>query len=301
LIYGRLTNLSQKTTMKNMFFNLIHDYAIFQTWKKISDSYATVRPPARVSPIDVLNYYTLLSYVKIDPMHILILGATPELRRLAYDFSAKPIAADFSLAMMGATNPLLIPEIIKKEKRLLVNWFQLDWFIEPQSLHGIVGDLVFRQIAAPRHEEFIARVSRLLVPGGFAIFRVNHLNPNWYKRSSEEIILDALRKHQDGIDGAYSTLLFRLCDKFSEPPNYEVNREPFFKCFIDAFHKASGREKKEIQKLSAGLGKYFAPWSHTPKENFEKIINRYFETIRVITADDYFDSQFFPTYLLRKK
>ncbi|MBI2035208.1 MAG: hypothetical protein HYT12_00815 [Candidatus Liptonbacteria bacterium] len=256
-----------------------------------------IAPPSRPSIHDIANYHSALR--ETSPLKkILILGATPELRIIAGNFSNNVTVADFSLGMFKAVSHFVPYDIQSKEEKIIINWLKLPSQLPNYSYDAVLGDLVIRQLPMNLMEEFLKAVYLMLRPGGVFITRTNILNILWKNKNPQKIILDGAEDYYTKqISSAASTALFRLYDHCTDPETRALNVDLVNEAFKQAIKEAPTASIKEgVNLLWKDIGKPRASWTQADKYTLESIAKKYFDIKAKYFAGDYPDSQFIPMY-----
>ncbi len=284
--------------MKKWFLKQLHNFNMFIAWEGRSGYFEKIGPPGRPSNQDVQLYYSKLSECKPYPKRILILGATPELRKIAAQFSRDVTIVDFSPGILKKT-ALLVPKEIREHERIIImNWLAMDRVFPLQSFDAILGDMVIRQVAHFEIPKFLKMLKNMLASNGTLLMRVNVRNPLWTEIPREKIVIDCVKQYEEyGFAGFLSTMMFRLYDKYADK-TYSVDQRGVRNALFAAHDAAEGRTKTYIKSLFGTLGKQKARWTHLPREKFEALALKDFTISNIIFADDYPDAEFYPFYVL---
>jgi hypothetical protein len=269
-----------------------------------------LRPPWRPSPGDIKNYKAGLK-IAAPLKNILILGATPELRNLAGSFGVRPWIIDSSRKMVSEMSKLVSPSAARREKIVVSNWNNLN---NLRSLKGInfdviLGDLVFRLINPEKRGAFLGGVAKLLKPEGFFISRIHFINKSLAKSSIGEIIEKAFLLLDPKISGrgAYvkNLLISRILDKNSfwgGAEKIRIKSRADIKDYLAANPPISLNRKIILRGvLNRFAVKRLATFFSQTKKEIEENLNPFFKIEDKLTANDYNDVKFFPTYILRPR
>ncbi len=287
--------------VKKYVDSLRHAYYMRYEWEKIAKRFHWIAPPSRPSISDRANYLKALK-AAVPIKKILILGATPELRVIASDFTTNVTVADFSLGMLKAASHFVPRDIRDKEKTVIANWLKLSSQLPEFSFDVVLGDLVIRQLPTDSMENFFKSIHSMLRPGGLFITRTNILNTFWKKQNPEKIILDGASEYcVRQIPGAASTMFLRLYDHCTNPKTYSLDVSLVNETFKSAVTKApDGPVKECVKSLWKDIGQPKASWTQIDGEVLESISKKYFEIGDKYFATDYPDGEFMPLYVFRK-
>lgn len=260
-----------------------------RTWQERAGAWQTLKPPARPSPGDIVEYEKALRpEVAAHPAPAcLILGATPELRSLAHANDCRVFCADTSRTMFEALRPMVAPA--GPEELLCVDWLEL-----PSRLRFdvVLGDGAVNMIPTARHSELLEGLARVVAPGGAAILRVHLRTPPLFE--DLEAVLGWCRREGRGS------------------PFYTVVRTPFYMFWLalkggdvidtaevyDFFRRlhAAGRvTDEEFSSLTPTDMRLYLPG----REMFEELASRWFAIERIRHGADCLHPGNHPIYVLR--
>lgn len=196
-----------------------------------SDQWQKVCSPWRPSFSDEIIYKNIIS--RFDSRSpVLILGATPEIRDIIYEFKFdERFVVDVSAEMFKEMGLIRENKIDNEEKFIEANWLSLPF--EPSSFEAIVSDLPFWVLfSLEEHEIFLKECHRVLKKNGSFIVRTHFIDINLWLLSPEALIRWI---YQQGFKKIWSPKRFQnffssiLVDYCTDPNIYTFNRE---KCFV---------------------------------------------------------------------
>ncbi len=167
------------------------------TWENISKDYSKLLIPNRPSQDDCRNYGLLINKVlkKKNNAKIMVMGATPELRRILYTYEflqqGEVFCVDVSSEMYKAMSDFLMKADFK-EKFLKRSW--LDTKFKNETFDLIVGDEVICNINKKEHNNLFQEIGRILKDSGVWITRHNFYTEQVKKINVKKILLNLARK-----------------------------------------------------------------------------------------------------------
>lgn len=148
--------------------------------ERIARGWAGMRPPIRLSAQTLARYDAALRALDLAPgAEVLLLGSTPELRALA---------ATHGLTLTGADiDPVFWAAMGRLGGRADDGFIGGDWLDLPadRTWDVVLGDGSLNMLPWPRMRTMMARLCRLVPPGGPILLRLQAIDP--------AIDLDALR------------------------------------------------------------------------------------------------------------
>jgi len=263
--------------------------------------------PFRPSCEDIKNYSLILNRLKTKNK-ILLLGSTPEIRKILSKFDSSIIIADFSFKMISGM--IFFNKSINetKEKWIKSDWMALDKFIKNNYFDVIVGDLFLRNINPQLQLECLRKISRLLKKSGYLITRIHLLNEDITKLSSKKIIRNIFDKELDIDNKLIEDLITsRLFDKNTNFGTKEINKRKFTDN-IGKYIKNNIRNKREKLVLNNIFKKWITPkgfpertWTQRTTKEIDQLLSQYFVIRDLRMSFDYKDSEFYPIYVLKNK
>lgn len=169
--------------------------------ERIARSWAAMRPPIRISAENLSRYDTALRALELAPgADALLLGSTPELRTLAATHGLRLTGADIDATFWTAMGRL--------GGRAEDAFIAGDWLDLPadRTWDVVLGDGSLNMLPWPRMTTMMARLRRLLPPGGPALLRLQAIDP--------AIDLDALRAAFAAWSGPRDTRPFLIAHHF---------------------------------------------------------------------------------------
>lgn len=286
---------------KDFFLKFYDNFKTLQSWNRIAGYYDLLIPPSIPSSQDLAFYRHWLEKTA-DFRSVLILGATPGLRRLMADFDCKVTLVDFSRKMYKAVSKDMSQEILAKEEFIWGNWLNLKKAFRRIPVDLILGDFVFMQIRPQDRQVFLDNLCAVLKPGGLFFTRVKLHNPRWrnvrvldiVRLSSENLVYKKFRLSP--------LLLYRLGDKILDSMDFSFRTKNFVMLLQDAFNQTDDPEEKD--RIFYAM-RYYSDIdmirSYFSKEAFEKLVSPTFEILEVSYSHDYDEWEFCPIYILRKR
>lgn len=285
-----------------------------ERWRKMAKLWGLYSYYSRPSKEDEKNFRHQLNIAlknKVKPK-IVLLGATPELRDILFEFSKKQEAEVYCVDMTRDMYMAMSHHTKKKnpnEKFINCNWLGIPKKIESGSIDVVAGDFVIGNVGSYEHK-FMKGISSVLKPDGYfvtrAYYRTNKVRKiSNFKKEIERLAQNvskgkySAKKAKDYFMNniLYSTWYWRNDNQVSLA--YRENE------FLELRKKRNtlGRTERKILDLFweawwALKDKY---WSDLPKKDLENIIKKYFIIKGALFSKDYERSEFCPIYLLQKK
>ena len=155
-----------------------HDLGVFSYWQTQSTSYKKSTPPGRPSE-ECLRIYRYFIEQAPGKETALILGSTPDLRKLAAGYFRKVIVVDFSPAMLRETSKSLDKKTLESEKHVLAHWESIGDVCEKNSIDAALGDLIFKQLDPLNANRVLATLSSCLAKNGVFATRIRLRQEKW--------------------------------------------------------------------------------------------------------------------------
>jgi len=284
--------------IKNMLYNKSNWNGLLLQWDKYTF-------PFRPSKGDIRNYSLFLKQFE-KKKKVLLLGSTPEIRKILSKFDSSIIVADFSFKMISGM--LFFDKLIHetKEKWIKTDWMVLDEFLKNNYFDVIVGDLFLRNIDSELQFECSKKISKLLKKDGYLVTRIHFLNEKFVKLNSVEIIKSVFKNYFNLENKLIEDLITsRLFDKNTDFDNKIVNKKAFTSD-IKKYIKKDIKNKREGLILNNILKKWSAPgnhsqrtWTQRNEKELKNLLSKNFTLCDTKIASDYKDSEFYPIYVLK--
>lgn len=121
-------------------------------------------------PIEIAKIKSLLQESVKPGDHVLVLGATAELRSIALELGCKVASVDISLDMINAREQNVTIKDAARDVVIRGNWFDM-WFLKENSFKAILADASFGNVLPEKHEQLMDVCKTFLQDGGVLIFR----------------------------------------------------------------------------------------------------------------------------------
>lgn len=270
-----------------------------QRWERFVNS------PWRPSGQDIENYKKGIQSLKQKgnaKIRSLILGATPELRDLAATPEGEVTVADYSLNMLRQMAKLTKLADKRKEKWILADWRKL-FLSGENSFELILGDLILRLIPHKEQSILLKKIADSLTPQGFFITRIHFINKSFQDIHSQEIINEVLKLSYLSAAEKANLIVSRILDKNSVPYRNCRQIKDMSVSDINGYYSKNIKkikvESKNKEILDLALlrleGVDFFPQA---KKEIEKKLSQYLDIKKILIANDYEDSIYFPIYVL---
>ena len=284
-------------------------------WKNISKDYSKLLIPNRPSQDDCHNYGLLINKVlknKNKPK-IMIMGSTPELRRILYTYEFLQKVEVFCLDVNELMYKAMANFIMKanfNERFLKRSW--LDTKLKDKTFDLIVGDEVICNIDKKEHNNFFKEVCRILKDNGAWITRHNFYTEQVKKTNVKKILLNLAEKINKGeycfqqADNILYNNIFYYESSVNQDSNTTINHLKIIKReYKQSFenHKLNKIIKKLIgiyeNKFVSMCGDY--KWHVLSEKESECELSDYFIIKKKVYSMDYPSVKYSPIYLLKKK
>jgi len=287
-----------------------------KAWEAIGREYIRLLVPNRPSQDECENYGRLIAdFLKSKRnAKIMVMGSTPELRRILYTYeslhNAEVSCVDINPAMYKAMTGFLAQGLNFKEKFFKHSW--LDTKFPDQYFDLVLGDEVICNVNAKKHKELFSEASRILKDQGAWITRHNFYLPEDKKMSIKTIFLNLtlkIRRGEHSFQRAMNFLfshIFYYSATFGLVDNSVENHLRLIKKEINSKFK-NHPDQKIIQELANFYEDNFVPmcgdykWYVLSQKESEKELKEYFEITDTIYTKDHSMAKHCPIYVLKKK
>lgn len=285
-----------------------------KVWETISKDYSKLIIPNRPSHDDCRIYGVLTREAlrsRKQPK-IMIMGATPELRRVLYTAEflqkAEVFCVDVNPVMYKAMNNFLMKghfnERFKKQ-----SW--LDTKFDDKFFDLVIGDEVICNISPDKHQDLFKEISQILKDNGHWITRHNLYTEKVKKTSVGEIFAEISEKIEKGeydfqlaINILYSKIFYYMAWKNpglnSMAGHLKIMKQEYEKNLKK--HKFSRIIRELINLYQENFvslsGNY--RWHVLSEKESEKELKEYFVIQEKMRAGDYPTVEYSPIYLLKK-
>lgn len=286
------------------------------TWEKVARDYYQILVPNRPSQDDCRNYGLLIAKAlknKKDAK-IMIMGATPELRRVLYTYEAlngaEVFCVDLNPAMYKAMTTFLSRSDHYQEKYIKNSWLKTEF--PDQYFDLIVGDEVICNLDDQLHLKLFQEMSRILKNGGIWIIRHNVYLPEDSKLTTRQILINLAEKIQEGeycFQLAMNIMYLRMFYYGSATRKFKntmashliVMRKEYAKSLKN--HKYNKIIKELLglfeQNLIPMAGDY--KWYILSEKESEKELEKFFSLENKVYSSDHLFAKNGPIYVLKKK
>ena len=221
-----------------------------------------------------------------------LLGATPELRTLAYQNNIALTAYDKSRVIFDQLRPDLIP--IKSETLIQCDWLQI---MDNQKYDLVLADGSLNMLAKSQQPELIEKIADMLRPGGIALVRIHLKMPQRYRTPIE--VFEAFRdgKLTGPVFSATRTQLDMLwLDPETDSVKFSEVASELEKLYTE------GHLRTEEYSAYSTLAPYNRIELHySRREPFEAMASKWFDLHYMGSGHDYADHEQHPIYELRKR
>lgn len=243
-------------------------------WKKISENWELLSPPARPSKKNILDYEELLlpAIQGVRNPKILVLGATPEIR----DFLSKLKNVEVTICDINIEMILAMTKLLKNKKTPVQEiWLKSNWQNMPLKknyYHGILGDYVLGNFPLKKYSQLFIKLNSLLVKRGYFITRIF-----FYDSSTVEDFNKVADKYKNQKVTHQTITDFWMEGYFLGP--FEKNgiiSTKKFKARMDKYVKNNPKIKPLFNKLDQFLSPYEKDYNFYNLKETEKMFRKYF-------------------------
>lgn len=265
-------------------------YRLISFWKNLG-------VPHRPNKEEIAIYKKFLGELSPED-HILILGATPELRDLILQLNARSLVADYSPRMIVAMEKLMTKNPRFRETLLTENWLGVNF---PDNFFtAILGDLSLRHIEPKNQHLFLEKMHRWTKPNGKIILRLHFINPRHAGRS-HAVILDEM-KHQLFFEKPLHTMSLLLSKLYDASTRDDIINYQSIKAGIhDYLLKTDIPFSYRVflwEFLVKKIKLFSKPLTSRTKESYEKLFSAFYTVENMAYAGNYLESEFYPIYSL---
>jgi hypothetical protein len=271
-------------------------------WRGTALLWEKYHSPFRPSIQDIKNYTASIKFR--SNMKVLLLGATPEIRKIFSNLKINFIIADFSARMINAM--LIVEKKIDYEHEIWikVNWLKMGQLFRRNYFDYILGDLVLRNIDHAQSNNFFYTLSLLLSRNGCLLFRIHHFDKTKTSKRSKELIRKAFDNYSHFSQGVIEdTIVSELFDKHTDKTSATVDRKAFdldVKNYLNKFARTD-RERKMLSNILKKWGGGQKTWTQRNEEEIVQLICNHFQIMGIKYSQDYPTSTHYPLYILKKK
>lgn len=288
-----------------------------KAWDKIADNYSIIIPPGRPSQDDCRIYGMLIKEALKGRKRpkIMLMGATPELRRVLYTFQllqkADVLCLDINLHIYKAMGKSIMKFSKPREKFLKRSWLSTNF--KSKSLDLVVGDEVICNVRSKKHEDLFKEVSRILKDDGFWITKHDIYTKKTEKKNARKILEEITKKILSGeydFQYAANALMQQLFFYSGWKAGADHTLENHYRIMKKEYRlKSKSRNKKDlitkelvdIYKRNIVVMGSGHTWCMLSQKRSEEELKKYFTIKKKILARDYPDPNCSPIYLLKKK
>ncbi len=229
---------------------------------------------------------------------VIVLGATPELRDIALGEGCELITVDLSLEQILKMSELMKNKNHPNEIIAKCNWLKIVDILKNQNFDLIMGDGCFNNLSLKGQKELAKVCQKLLKKDSYLLIR-DAVNLRKEKKSSS-FYIEKYRQGKIKFPDIFINLALYSTDiKIWNPKTKEFLFDDFFK-EIKKLYRRKFLNEKEFKKLE----KFMAPSTSRiflAKEDFEKLLKKYFKLLPVEQCKKLEICQFLRFYLGRPK
>lgn len=247
--------------------------------------------------IEIYRHWLRLGKTREDVPHVLVLGATPELRDMALSENCQVTTIDINKEAVDAASECMTCKSSEKEIQIVGDW--LTHPFEKSSFDMVLADAAFNNVPTHATAILFKRLSEMLVSNGFFITRNIVFLPE-RKPTSVEDLVNKYRSGNINQFDLYYELRF-YSDIGTGCYDKKTRRSDWGK-FFDELDKAcaEGRLNK-LEYESMAWQRSAVIHTMYNKEEWEEMIENFFEILTIEFWEEQFFSSYFPIYVLRNK
>ena len=275
------------------------DSGIWSYWERVSKRYDRSVPPGRPS-VMCLDVYR--SFLDKSPRAgtAIILGCTPDVRKIAAKHFQHVLVIDFSPSMLRESSRLLDAETLAREEHLVASWSEIENLCSKASADVVLGDSIFKQLDPTMLPKMLEGIAFALKPDGTFITRVRLQDRTRRPRPIADTMREYLADSRAGQRNAGMVFIYRLYDHIAD----EIGRVQPFNHWEEVhrlMQQFPPREYERLARLWRTIHPHPCTWSQVSEDLFTKVTAELFCIGDKRYATDYPDAGSFPLYLFRKK
>lgn len=273
-------------TSKTWKVNMVHGSECIEaqfSWREILEIWKNFLPPIRPSIMDQQVYEDYIK--KIKPRQgskVLILGVTPELRRLAFKHCCRVVAVDFHTVMIKAMNRLISDLEYAKYNEVIVKGYWLAMPFRRGEFDLILGDCSLNSLTKAETQSLLKELKRLLKKDGYMCMRVVIFPDKWKEQSILDIFKMNRRSHQKNSEKIFEDVYLQiLCsldvyDSISQKSSIAKARKEWRKLY-----RNNEISRQEFEAFESVLSKGDYSPIILKRSELEELLNRHFNIIDV--------------------
>lgn len=261
----------------------------YQRYSRFVVEWRNTRFPARPSKEEIVVFDSLMKNSKNKRM--LILGATPELRDLAFKNKLKVTCADINEDMLKGMKQLMQYQN-DNEKLVKCNWLKMPF---PDNHF----DLVFAEqsiniIEAKHFDDFLKEVKRVMKENSRFVLKTMIM-----RDINEDEIIQRYRMEKRDISYLYDMLV-------NDSKHYKNNQRGHkeFAAYFDnllKLGKITRKEHAEYYNVYGMITKADLRLNSMKKKEFERLLKKYFKIKDILYGEDFDKHVNHPIYVLEKE
>lgn len=271
------------------------------SWHEVSDMWERFLPPIRPSPMEQQVYEECIKEIADGQgSSILILGVTPELRKLAVKYRCSVVAVDLHTVMIRAMNHLMDDlELVKRDEDIVKGYWLLMPFKRGQY-DLILSDCSLNSLTKGEARSLLMELKQLLKEDGYLCMRVMICPEGCTERNILDIFMEHRKGHEEGREIFKDLYVRILCsveayEPISRKSSVTKARKKWRRLYRDG--EISSREFEAFEKVLP-KGEY-SP-TILKKSELEDLLMRHFELIHRRNAESEL-TRYSPIYFLKRR
>jgi len=181
------------------------------SWQEVLDMWKNFLPPIRPSKMDQKVYEGCIKKIKNrQDSSVLILGVTPELRRLAIKHCCRVVAVDLHTVMIKAMNRLMDNFELVTCNEVIVKGYWLVMPFRKGEYDFILSDCSLNSLTKAETQRLLMELKRLLKKDGYVCMRVIIYPNKKIKQGILDIFMEYRKGHQENRKKIFEDLYLKI-------------------------------------------------------------------------------------------
>jgi len=270
-------------------------------WEQTAKFWQTVKPTYKPSTLEItrFNKYLLYVFKRFPQARVLILGVTPEIRKLLAKLKCDVTLIDNNPVMIKAMDQI-IEKRNPREKIVLGNWLKMPFY--NGSFDVIMSDHPTSSLRYNQFDNFFKELKRVLSPKGYFILDI-HVNAQLKKLTLDDYI-EIYRKNKKWWKNFDNHVLtqYQVIMGYPAYYNQKTYRSQWGKLdrMLRLRYERGKLSHSEYNDLGCKLGE-INKYTFPPKSVYDKVINKYFRILNDSHIPDHLVYQYYVPYFCQSK